>query len=183
VDEEILLNRKGCFMNHSHHSVSFHGQTLTLLGRQVKEGDTLPDFTLTGTDMTDFRVDKFNGKNLIICAVPSLDTPVCSLETKHFNQEAEKLGDGVAVLTVSMDLPFAQKRWCGAEGVSNVTTGSDYKYRTFGEAFGVLIQEWGLLSRAVFVSDKSGKVVYSEYVPEVSSEPNYEAALQAVPAL
>lgn len=130
--------------------------------------------------MADLSSSKFAGKTLVVLSVPSLDTPVCAIETKRFNDEASKLGDKVAVLAVSMDLPFAQKRWCGAEGVNNVVTGSDYKHRAFGEAFGAQIQEWGLLTRAVFVADSKGTVVYSEYVPEIPNEPNYTAVLDAV---
>lgn len=162
-------------------TVSFKGtDTLHLEGREVKVGDHLPDFVVTGGDMKDLTQTAFAGKKLVICTLPSLDTPVCSTEVKRFNKEVGGIGSDVAVLAVSMDLPFAQKRWCGAEGVSNVTTASDYKHRAFGNAFGVHLKEWGLLARAVFVADKNGKVVYAEYVPEVSQEPAYDAALTAV---
>lgn len=164
-------------------NVTFKGNKLTLLGKQLREGDSLPKFKLTGTEMNDVDESAFKNKVLIISVVPSLDTPVCSTQTKRFNQEATKLSDQVAVLTVSMDLPFAQKRWCAAEGASRVVTASDYKYRSFGENFGVYLQEWGLLARAVFVVDKSGKVAYVQYVPEVSSEPDYEPVLEKVKAL
>lgn len=163
--------------------ISFKGSELTLKGNELKVGDKLPTFTLTGNDMGDLKSQDFAGKKLLISVVPSLDTPVCAIQTKRFNEELAKLGNDVAVLTVSMDLPFAQKRWCGAEGMEAVVTASDYKYRTFGETFGAFISEWGLLARAVFVADKEGKITYTEYVPEVSSEPKYESALAAVKAL
>lgn len=162
------------------HGTALHGKPLALAGRELKVGDSVPNFVLTANDMSDFTLDKLKGKVVIISSVPSLDTPVCSIETKHFSQEIDKLGGGAAVLTVSMDLPFAQKRWCGTEGVENIITASDFKHRSFGEAFGALIQDWGLLARAVFVVDKHGKVSYVEYVKEVSSEPNYEPILAAV---
>ncbi len=161
-------------------TTSFKGSPLTLLGREVKVGDHLPDFVVTGNDMGDLTVNNFAGKKLIISVVPSVDTPVCGTQTRHFNEDAAALGDDVVVLTVSMDLPFAQKRWCAAEGIERVVTASDFKHRSFGEAFGVLLKEWGLLARAVFVADKSGKIVYSQYVGEVSSEPDYAPVLEAV---
>jgi len=160
--------------------VTFKGAPLTILGKPLKVGDKAPQFTLTANDMSDLSSSAFAGKVLIISVVPSLDTPVCAVQTKRFNKEAGELGKDVAILTVSLDLPFAQKRWCGAEGVSNVVTASDYKHRSFGEAYGALIKEWGLLARALFVVDKSGKVAYVQYVPEVSSEPEYEGALKKV---
>ena len=158
-------------------TTTFKGTPLTLAGRELKVGEKLPAFRLTGNDMNDVTGCAFTGSALIITTVPSLDTPVCSIETKRFNQEISSLGGKVNVLTVSMDLPFAQKRWCGAEGVSNVTTASDYKYRAFGEDTGTYIQEWGLLSRAVFVADATGVIRHIEYVPELSQEPDYAAAL------
>lgn len=142
----------------------------------------MPSFVLTGQDMADISSSTFAGKPLVLSVVPSLDTPVCSVQTKRFNQEAAALGDKVSILTVSMDLPFAQKRWCGAEGASNMRTGSAYKHREFGSAFGCFIKEWGLLCRAVFVVNAAGKVTYCEYVPEISAEPNYDSALKALSA-
>lgn len=163
--------------------VTFHGNRLTLTSAALKVGDTLPAFTLTAQDMSDLKSDLFKGKILIIATVPSLDTPTCAIETKRFEQTASKLSPAVEILSVSRDLPFAQKRWCGSEGVSKVKTGSDYKYRTFGSAFGVQIEEWGLLARAVFVADKQGRVAYVEYVSNISDEPNYDAALKVVSSL
>ena len=145
-------------------------------------GSEAPHFTLTANDLSDLRCETYHGKILVLSVVPSLDTPVCATQTRTFNQRATQLGSDVTVLTVSMDLPFAQKRFCGAEGIERVVTASDYKHRAFGEAFGVLIKELGLLARAVFVLDRHGKVVHAEYVPEVTREPNYEAALAAVRA-
>jgi thiol peroxidase len=166
-------------MSPAKRTTNFQGQPLELVGEELRVGDSVPDFTLTGNDMADLTINQFKGKTLIISAVPSLDTPVCSVETKRFNDEAEKLPGDVCVLTVSMDLPFAQKRWCAAEGAERVTTASEYKHRMFGEAFGVLIKDWSLLSRAVFVIGKDGKVRYAQYVPEVSAEPDYAPILEA----
>jgi len=132
--------------------------------------------------ISDLRCAAYHGKILVLSVVPSLDTPVCATQTRTFNQRATQLGQDVTVLTVSMDLPFAQKRFCGAEGIERVVTASDYKHRAFGAAFGVLIKELGLLARAVFVLDRQGQVVHAEYVPEVTHEPNYDAALAAVKA-
>ena len=167
-------------MTTSNKNITFKGSPLTILGNELKVGDAMPAFTLTANDMSDLKSDAFKGKVLILSVVPSLDTPVCSLQTKRFNQEVAEISKDVPVVTVSYDLPFAQKRWCGAEGVSNVVTASDYKYRSFGEAFGTLIKEWGLLCRAVFVVDKSGRIAYVEYVSEVSAEPTYEPVLKRV---
>ena len=161
------------------HQIAFQGKQFPLSGKQLKVGDQVPDFKLTGTDMIDFSSADFLGKPLIIAVVPSIDTPHCSIETKRFDAEAAKFKDKLVILSVSMDLPFAQKRWCTQEGVSNIVSGSDFRIRKFGETFGVTIADWGILSRAVFVADKSGKLVYVEYCPEVSQEPEYEAAIAA----
>lgn len=169
-------------VNQSNSNITFKGKVFTMSTPAKKVGDSMPSFTLVGQDMSDLSSGSFAGKVLVLSTVPSLDTPTCSIETKRFNQEAERLGTGVSVVTVSLDLPFAQKRWCGAEGVTRVVTGSDYKYRTFGDAFGVLIKEWGLLARAIFVVDRSGKITYLEYVQDISAEPNYDATLKAVSA-
>jgi thioredoxin-dependent peroxiredoxin len=169
-------------MNKSNANITFKGGKITIIGNCLKEGDSLPSFQLTGNDLKDISNESFHGKKLVVSVVPSLDTPVCSLQTKHFNQDAAKLAPDCAILTVSMDLPFAQKRFCAAEGVSNVVTASDYKYRTFGFAYGVFIEELGLLSRAVFVADAAGKIRHVEYVQEVTSEPDYNAALKALSA-
>lgn len=170
-------------MNTTNTNITFKGGKLTLSGKPLRTGDSMPLFTLTAQDLSDLKSDHFKGKVLIISAVPSLDTPVCSMQTRRFNQAAEELSDKIVILTVSMDLPFAQKRWCGAEGCNNVVCASDYKYRSFGKAFGAFIEEWGLLARALFVIDTKGKVTYLEYVPEVSHEPDYETALSKAKAL
>jgi len=159
---------------------TFKGEALTLAGRELHVGDKLPNFKLTGLDMNDISNSDFAGKVLVISVVPSLDTPVCSIQTKHFNQEASRLSSDVSILTVSMDLPFAQKRWCGHENVDKLILASDYKYRGFGEDFGTYIQELGLLSRAVFVADAMGILQHVQYVAEISSEPDYESALSVV---
>jgi thiol peroxidase len=125
-------------------------------------------------------LSSYAGNIVVIVSVPSLDTPVCDLETRKFNQEASRLGERVAVLAVSMDLPFAQQRWCGAAGVSNVTTLSDHRAANFGMAYGLLIKELRLLARAVIVVDQRGIIRYLELVKEIAEEPNYEAALKAV---
>ena len=166
-------------MNKSNQNITFKGNKIQVTGRQINEGDALPTFKLTANDMSDLDNSAFAGKVLILSVVPSLDTPVCALQTKRFNQEAGALGDQVAILTVSMDLPMAQTRWCGAEGVENVTTASDFKYRGFGEDFGCYLQDLGLLCRAIFISDADGKVHHVEYVSEIAEEPNYDAALSA----
>jgi len=159
---------------------TFKGKPMTLLGHEVKAGQEAPHFTLTANDLSDLACKQFHGKVLVLSVVPSLDTPVCATQTRTFNQKATGLSDDVVVLTVSLDLPFAQKRFCGAEGIQRVITASDYKHRGFGEAYGVLIKELGLLARSVFVLNRDGKVVHAEYVSEVAKEPDYDAALKAV---
>lgn len=161
-------------------TTNFKGAPLTLSGAEVKVGQTMPEFKVTGVDMADISSAQFAGTKLVILSVPSLDTPVCSVEARRFSEEAAKLGSNVKILTVSRDLPFAQKRWCGAEGVENLVMGSDYKYRNFAEQFGVLINDWQLLSRAVIVVNEKGTVTHVEYVPEISQEPDYAAALESL---
>jgi thiol peroxidase len=168
--------------NSDNTKVTFQGNKLTLIGAGLKVGSKMPAFTLTAQDMSDLSSSKYAGKVLVISVVPSLDTPTCALQTKRFNKEAEKLGSNVHILTVSLDLPFAQKRWCGAEGTSRVETGSDYKHHSFGQAFGCFIKEWALLGRAVFVVDKSGTITFVEYVPSISDEPSYSEVLKSVSA-
>lgn len=160
-------------------AITFKGGPMTLIGPEIKVGDKLPGFKVTGQDLGDITNEKYAGKVLIISVVPSVDTPVCATQTRKFNEQAAGLGDHVRILTVSLDLPFAAKRFCAAEGISAVETGSDYKHQKFGSDFGVKIKELGLLCRAVFVVDKNGKVVHAEYVKEATHEPNYEAALAA----
>ncbi|HLT56239.1 MAG TPA: thiol peroxidase [Bacillota bacterium] len=158
--------------------VTFKGNPVTLVGEEVKVGDTAPNFTVLSNDLKEVTLDDYEGKVKLIAAVPSIDTGVCAEETRRFNEEAEKL-ENVQVLTISMDLPFAQARWCAAEGIKNLDTLSDHREGSFGKNYGVLMEELRLLARAIFVVDSSNKVTYVEYVPEVSTHPNYEAALEA----
>ncbi|MFZ5586905.1 MAG: thiol peroxidase [Thermodesulfobacteriota bacterium] len=162
--------------------VTIHGNPLTLLGPEIAAGQAAPDFTALDNDLNPKTLKDYAGKVLIISAVPSLDTPVCDIETRRFNAEAAKLGEAVRILTISMDLPFAQKRWCGAAGVDKLTTLSDHREASFGLAYGVLIKELRLLARAVFVLDRAGRVAYVQLVPEVTQEPDYEAVLKAAQA-
>ncbi|MBF6568588.1 MAG: thiol peroxidase [Candidatus Binataceae bacterium] len=160
-------------------AVTMRGNPMTLVGPELKPGQKAPDFTAVGKGMAPVGLDQFKGKVKIIAAVPSLDTPVCDAETRRFNEEASKLPGDVQILTISMDLPFAQARWCGAAGVDKVTTLSDWRGAEFGQKYGALIKELHLLARAVFVIDRNDDVVYSEYVKEVANHPDYEAALAA----
>jgi thiol peroxidase len=163
-------------------AVSFKGNPLTLVGPEIRPGQVAPEFTVVDNGLQPIRLSGARGKVVILSAVPSLDTPVCDTETRRFNEEAGRLGDGVEVWTVSMDLPFAQKRWCGSAGVSRVKTLSDFRDRSFAGAYGVGIKEGplaGLTARAVFVVGKDGTVKHVEYVKEVTTEPNYEAAVAA----
>ena len=155
------------------------GNPLTLLGDEIKIGQAAPDCTLIANDLSEVKLSSFKGKKLIISVVPSLDTAVCDTQTKKFNTET-KLGSDVLILTISMDLPFAQKRWCGAAGVSNVKTLSDHRDAAFGTAYGMLIKGLRLLARGIFVVDAKGIVQYVELVKEVTTEPNYTTALEAV---
>ena len=158
--------------------VTFQGNPLTLAGTQIKVGDTAPDFTVTDNDLNPIKLSDTKGKRVFL-TVPSLDTPVCDTEVRKFNEKAASLND-VTVYVVSMDLPFAQARWCGASGIDKVVTASDYKDREFGKNYGVYINELGLLSRAVFVVDENNKVTYVEYLNEITDEPNYDKALEAL---
>jgi thiol peroxidase len=160
--------------------ITMKGQPLTLLGKELKVGELAPDFEVLANDLSAVNLSAYQGKVCIISSVPSLDTPVCDTMTRRFNLEAASLGEDVVVLTISMDLPFAQSRWCGAAEVENVQTLSDHRDASFGTAFGVLIKELRLLARAVFVVDKEGTVRYMQIVNELTSEPDYEAVLNAV---
>ncbi len=158
--------------------VKFGGQDVTLAGVQLKAGDKVPAFTVIKNDLSPVSLSDMKGKK-IISLVPSLDTEVCDMETRRFNVEAGKLAD-VKVYTISLDLPFAQARWCGNNGIENVITASDYKDRSAAASFGAMIEEFGLLTRAVFVVDENDTVTYVEYCDEVTNEPDYEAVLAAV---
>jgi thiol peroxidase len=160
-------------------AVTMRGNPLTLVGPEIKPGHKAPSFSAVGKGLATVTLDQFKGKVKIISAVPSLDTPVCDAETRRFNEEAAKLPGGVEILTISMDLPFAQARWCGAAGVDKVTMLSDYKDRDFGAKYGVVMKENGLFARAVFVLDKNDNVAHVEYVKEVANQPDYDAVLNA----
>ncbi|NLY41758.1 MAG: thiol peroxidase [Desulfovibrionales bacterium] len=160
--------------------VTFMGNPLTLIGPELAVGAAAPDFSVVNTDLGPVTLADCQGKVTILAAVPSLDTPVCDMETRRFNQEALALGDAVRVLTISMDLPFAQKRWCGNAGIAHVQTVSDYQTASFGQAYGVLIDGLRLLARAVFVVDSQGELAHVQIVPELTHEPDYAAVLEAV---
>lgn len=164
-------------------AITMKGGPLTLLGPELSIGDPAPDVLLLDNDLNPVKLSSYKGKICIISSVPSLDTPVCDMQTRKFNSEAGNLGEDVTILTVSMDLPFAQKRWCGAAGVDKVTTLSDHRDAAFGPAYGVLIKELRLLARAIFVLDGEGILRYQQLVKEVSQEPDYEAVLEAVKKL
>ena len=165
-----------------HGAVKFKGNPLTLVGPEVKIGSQAPDFSVLAQDLSPVTLSTVKGKTLLLSVTPSLDTPVCDAQARRFNQEAAKL-PGVEILNISMDLPFAQKRWCGAAGIDRVKVLSDHKEASFGRAYGTLIKELRLLTRAIFVVDGGGTVRYVEYVPKVTSHPNYDAALAAVKQL
>jgi len=164
-------------------NVTFHNKPVTLLGTNVEVGDKAQEFTVLANDLSPVTLADSKGKVRLISVVPSLDTGVCAAQTRKFNEEAAALGDDVTILTVSVDLPFAQSRWCGAEGIEAVQTVSDHRDLSFGEAYGVAIKELRLLARAVFVIDKDDKVAYVEYVSEVTDHPDYDKAIEAVKQL
>lgn len=159
-------------------AVTFKGNPVTLIGPELKVGDQAPDFTVLANDLTPVTLEDTKGTVRIVSVVPSLDTGVCDQQTRRFNEEAANLPD-VKVLTISVDLPFAQKRWCGAAGIDRVQTYSDHRDLSFGEAYGVAIKELRLLARAVFVIDRNDKISYVEYVSEVTNHPDYDKAIQA----
>jgi thiol peroxidase len=167
----------------SERTVTFQGNPLELAGTPVAVGDDAPDVELLDNGLGAVKLSSLKGKIAVLLSVPSLDTPVCDVETRRFNTEAAALGDDVAVVAISADLPFAQGRWCGAAGIENVQTLSDHHATAFGQAYGVLLPALRLLTRAVFVVDKNGDVAYVQVVPEITDEPDYDAALAAVKAL
>lgn len=164
-------------------AVLFKGNPATLLGAELKVGASAPDFRVVDNGLQPVTLATDAGKVRLITVVPSLDTPVCDAMTRHFNQDAAALPDSVAVYTISVDLPFAQKRWCGNAGIDKVRTLSDYQERSFGVNYGLLLRDLKLLARAVIVIDANDKVTYVELVPEVTAEPDYTAALEAVKKL
>ena len=163
-------------------AVTFKGNPMTLVGEAVAVGKPAPAFTLRRYEggMKTITLADLKGKPAFISVVPSLDTPVCQVQTRKFNEQLGALGDKIHALTVSLDLPFAMNRFCGAEGIKNIISCSDYYDRNFGQSWGMLIDELKLLARGVFVLDKNGTVVYAETVKEVAEEPNYDAALAAL---
>ena len=162
--------------------ITFKGNPLTLLGPEIKVGDAAPDAEALANDLSPLALSSLRGKVCILSCVPSLDTPVCDTQTRRFNEAAAGLGDDVAIVTASMDLPFAQARWCGAAGVEAVQTVSDHRDAALATAYGVLIKELRLLARAVFVIDRDRTVQHAQVVGEVTEEPDYDAALQAAKA-
>ncbi|MBN2180498.1 MAG: thiol peroxidase [Sedimentisphaerales bacterium] len=160
--------------------VTMKGNPLHLTGNPVKVGDKAADFEVLATDLSPVKLSSFAGKVCLISSVPSLDTSVCDIQTKTFNEKAKSLSDNIVILTISMDLPFAQQRWCGAAGVENVQTLSDHRKAEFGKAFGVFIEELRLLARAVFIVDSHGKIRYVQIVDELTNEPDYEEAIEAL---
>ena len=163
--------------------ITFKGNPFTLLGPELKVGDKAPDFAVVDNGLAPVTLASSSGKVRVISAVPSLDTPVCDTENRRFNQDAAALPGNVVVLTISLDLPFAQKRWCGAAGIDRVVTLSDYRERSFGQNYGILIKELLLLSRAIFIVDANDTIRYIQIVPEVTSEPDYAAVIAAAKAL
>ncbi len=159
--------------------VTMKGRPLTLVGDEVKIGEPVPDCEVVGKGLEAVKLSSFEGKVRIISSLPSLDTSVCDIMTRKFSEEAVALGKDVVVLAISMDLPFAQDRWCIAADVENVNLLSDYRSTSFGQAFGVLIEDLRLLARAVFVVDREGIIRYIEIVDELTHEPDYEAVLKA----
>lgn len=164
-------------------AVTFRGTPLTLLGRPVRKGEKAPDFLLLANDLSPRTLGSYQGKVLVFSVVPSLDTGICDLQTRRFNEEAAGLGAGVRILTISCDLPFAQARWCGQAGADGLETLSDHRDLSFGLAYGVAIKELRLLARSLFVVNSAGLVAHTEIVPEVATEVNFDAALAAVRAL
>ena len=164
-------------------AITFKGAPLTLVGDEVQVGQPAPAFTAVMNDLSEYQLSNDQGKVIVLAAVPSLDTGICDMETRKFNELAASLGEDVQIVTISMDLPFAQARWCGAAGVDQVKTVSDYKGPEFGPRYGLLIKELHLLARAVLVIDKQGVVQYYQLVPEVAEEPDYDAVIEAVKKL
>ena len=160
-------------------ATTMKGGPLTLVGPELSIGDSAPDAILLDNDLNPVKLSSYKGKICIISSVPSLDTPVCDMQTRRFNSEAGNLGEDVAILTVSMDLPFAQSRWCTTAGVDRLVMLSDHRDAAFGRAYGTLIKELRLNTRALFVLDDRGIVRYAQYVEEVGDHPDYEAALAA----
>ncbi|MBK0348291.1 thiol peroxidase [Aerococcaceae bacterium zg-ZJ1578] len=161
---------------------TFKGQPVTIVGKALQVGDSLPDFKLVTSEFEERTLQHFNGKKKVISIIPSVDTGICDTQTRRFNQDLSDMENAV-VLTVSCDLPFAQRRWCGAAGIENAILLSDYYDHNFGKAYGALMEEWHLLARAVIVADEQNKVTYVEYLDNVNTHPDYEAAIAAARAI
>ncbi len=174
---KIFMSRSG--------AVTFKGNPMTLAGEAVSVGQAAPEFKLHYFEggMQELTLADLKGKPTLLSVVPSLDTPVCALQTKTFNTSLGELGDKVNAVTVSLDLPFAMNRFCGAEDVTNIRSASDYQDRNFGESWGTLLEELKIMARAIFVLDADSKIVHVEYVSEVTDEPNYEAAIATLKSL
>ena len=162
--------------------ITMKGNPMTLVGEELKVGQSAPDAELTAVDLSAKKISDYRGKVLIISTIPSIDTGTCNTQSHRFNKEAAALGDDVVIATVSMDLPFAQKRWCGDVDSVNMDFLSDYKTHEFGKAYGLRVKELGVIARSVTVVDKEGKVVYHSIVSEIAEEPNYDEALAAAKA-
>lgn len=164
-------------------NVTFGGNKVTLAGKEIKVGDKAPEFVAVKNDLSEFNSKENDGKIVIYSVAPSIDTPVCSLQTRTFNEEAAELRDDIAIITVTVDLPFAQARFCANEGIDKTIIVSDYKDLDFGKKYGFLMEENHLLSRGIVIVDKEGIVQYVEYVPEVTNEVNFDKALEKVKSL
>ncbi len=160
--------------------VTAQGNAITLIGEELKVGDKAPDFTVLDSDLKEVGLKNFTGKIKIISVTPSLDTPVCDIQARRFNQEAAKLPDGVVVLNISMDLPFAISRFCATAGIDKIKTFSDHKFASFGNAYGILIKELRLLARSIFIVDKTDVIRYMEIVQEITNHPDYDRAIKEV---
>ncbi|MBI4656257.1 MAG: thiol peroxidase [Elusimicrobia bacterium] len=181
MDENLNTNEPEQTKELVKRTVTAHGRTMTLVGDEIKVGMPAPDFKVIDNEMLPMKfIRTYKNRISLITSVPSLDTPVCDMETRRFNKEAESFSQDLNILAISMDLPFAQKRWCGAAGINRLKTYSDYLKADFGKSYGVLIKELRLLARAVFIVDKDGIVKYAQIVPETGNEPNYQEVLTAL---
>lgn len=163
--------------------ITFGGDKVTLEGKEIKVGDIAPFFKAINKDLSDFNSEDLKGKIVVYSVAPSIDTPVCALQATTFNEEATKLSDDVKIVTVTVDLPFAQERFCSVKGIDNADIVSDYRYKEFGQKFGFMMEELQLLARGVVIVDRDGKVAYVEYVPEVTNDVNFDKALEEVKKL
>lgn len=171
ISEVVPMERTGL--------VAFAGNPLTVIGNEIKVGDRAPDFTVVDKDLQETKLSDFAGRIKIVSVTPSLDTPVCDMQARRFNQEAQSLGDNVVVLNISMDLPFAIARFCAGAGIDKIITLSDHRDASFGNAYGILIKELRLLARTIFVIDASNTIRYIEVVPDITQEPDYGKAIAA----